>query len=400
MFCAKGATVANGSRKEKPEKPYPEFPLFPHATGRWAKKHGTTFHYFGPWRDPAGALKEYEKRWPYIVLGMEPPSAGEEGCTVADLCNQFMASKDELRKSNELSDYTRADYLSICQTIVDHFTRKMPLSRLTPADFERFRSKLAEGVSKITLKNRVNRARVVFNYAFENGLVSVPVKFGRGFDRPNEKSLRHAKNEAPERYIERTDLLSILGVADYQMRAMILLGLNCGFGNTDVASLPLSALDLDSGWVVFPRPKTGVLRRSPLWGETIEALKLVIKSRPKPIQMEDENLCFVTPQGNRWMRSFRSKRNSEKLTTVNTVSQNFSATARRAVVKRHGVSFYALRHVFETIGGESRDQVAVDFIMGHAPKSSDMASQYRHGISDSRLINVTDTIHRHMWPKF
>jgi hypothetical protein len=49
-------------------------------------------------------------------------------------------------------------------------------------------------------------------------------------------------------------------------------------------------------------------------------------------------------------------------------------------IKRQGVAYYSFRHVFETIGGESRDQVAVDFIMGHA--RDDMASRYRERISD------------------
>ena len=40
---------------------------------------------------------------------------------------------------------------------------------------------------------------------------------------------------------------------------------------------------------------------------------------------------------------------------------------------RRGHTFCALRHTFETIGGESRDQVAVD-AMGHS--RDDMASVY------------------------
>ena len=57
---------------------------------------------------------------------------------------------------------------------------------------------------------------------------------------------------------------------------------------------------------------------------------------------------------------------------------------------RAGLGFYTLRHVFETIAGESRDQVAVDHIMGHA--RNDMASVYRERISDERLIAVVEHV--------
>jgi integrase len=53
-------------------------------------------------------------------------------------------------------------------------------------------------------------------------------------------------------------------------------------------------------------------------------------------------------------------------------------------------NFYALRHTLETIGGEAKDQVALDFIMGHARE--DMATAYRERISDERLQAVTSCV--------
>ena len=64
-----------------------------------------------------------------------------------------------------------------------------------------------------------------------------------------------------------------------------------------------------------------------------------------------------------------------------------------SLVKLHRpeIEFDALRHTFETIGGQSRDQVAVDHIMGHTDQF--MASHYQECISDERLRIVVDYVH-------
>ena len=71
------------------------------------------------------------------------------------------------------------------------------------------------------------------------------------------------------------------------MKAMILLGINCGFGNADCGNLPVAALDLDGSWVDYPRPKTGINRRCPLWPETVEALRVAFAKRPAPKTADD-----------------------------------------------------------------------------------------------------------------
>src|SRR5215470_10000031 len=83
--------------------------------------------------------------------------------------------------------------------------------------------------------------------------------------RPSKKVLRLARNERGTKMFEEAEVRALLAEAGVQLKAMILLGVNCGFGNADVGTLPLSALDLNSGWVSYPRPKTGVTRRCWLW---------------------------------------------------------------------------------------------------------------------------------------
>jgi integrase len=160
---------------------------------------------------------------------------------------------------------------------------------------------------------------------------------------------------------------------------MILLGINCGFGNADCGHLPQSALDLDGGWVNYPRPKTGVNRRCPLWPETVAAIQEALASRPAPKDSAEDSLVFITKYGFGWAKD----------TSTNPVSQETRKLMNRLGINGHR-GFYCLRHTFETIGGEAKDQVAVNAVMGHVDES--MAAQYRERVSDERLKAVADHV--------
>src|SRR5262249_13087179 len=153
--------------------------------------------------------------------------------------------------------------------------------------------------------------------------------------------------------------------------------INCGFGNADCARLPLSALDLDSvdAWVNYHREKTGIPRRCPLWPETVAALREAIAQRPEPKDAALAGRVFITAAGGSWFKD----------TSDNPVSKEMAKLLKRLDINGER-NFYCLRHGFETIAGESRDQPAVDHVMGHA--RDDMASVYRERISDDRLVAV------------
>ena len=384
-------------KTKKPAKPRDDFPLFPHARGYWAKKVKGKLHYFGKIaddRDGEKALQLWLDQKDDLLAGRRP-RVKSEGLSVRDLCNRFLTAKRHKLDSGELSPATFADYHASCARIVKAFGANRLVADLDAADFEGLRTTMAKGWGPVTLGNEIQRIRVVFRYAAENQLVATQIRFGSEFKRPSKKVLRQARLAKGIRMFEASQLREIIDAASTPMKAMVLLGINCGFGNTDIATLPISAFNLKTGWVDFPRPKTAVQRRCALWPETLAAVENAMAKRPKPTDTVDAHLLFITKYGGRWGRTIVGEADEDGKIKVNAddpVCKEFNKLLTKLKLKRPGLSFYALRHTFETIGGASRDQVAVDAIMGHS--RDDMASVYRERISDERLKAVTDHVHQ------
>jgi integrase len=165
---------------------------------------------------------------------------------------------------------------------------------------------------------------------------------------------------------------------------MVLLAANCAFGQSDLAHLPVRAVNLETGWLEFARVKTAVRRRIPLWPETIAAIREWLPMRPKAKDPADAGLMFLTVRGARFVKT------SERGAPKDAIAQEFNKVLGRLGLKRSRLGFYGMRHGFETIGGEAQDQVAVDAIMGHLDQT--MAGVYRERISDDRLRRVTEHV--------
>jgi len=116
------STLRGRSRKPangKPRKPYDAFPLFPHNSGRWAKKIRGKLHYFGHWakrengkivRVPGNgwreALDDYKAKADDLHAVREPREVGD-GCTLRELANAFLRSKQAKLDSGELAGQPR-----------------------------------------------------------------------------------------------------------------------------------------------------------------------------------------------------------------------------------------------------------------------------------------------------
>jgi integrase len=353
----------------------------------WAKKIRGKLHYFGPWADPEGALAKYLQQKDALHAGRKP--RGEtEGATVKELVNSFLHAKRARVESGELTERSWQDYKAACDLIVTHFGKGRLAADTDPEDFATLRSKMARKWGPTMLGNVIQRVRSVFKFALDDGLIDRPVRYGQGFKRPSKKTLRLNRAEKGTKLFTPAEIHKLLGAAGLQLHAMILLGINCGLGNADCGKLPLSAVNLEAGVLDYPRPKTGIARRCPLWPETVAALRDVLAKRPRPKDPADTGLVFITKYGLSWWKD----------TPDSPVAKETAKLLRALGINgRKGLGFYTLRHTFRTVADEAKDQPAADFIMGH--EVPHMSSIYRETISDARLRAVSDHVRDWLFPQ-
>jgi integrase len=365
----------------KPAKPYPDFPLTAHPVGYWCKKIRGKIHYFGPLADPMGALENYRKQADDLHAGRTPRS-DQDALTVKQLCNAFLNNKQAQVDSGELSPRTWAGYKAACDFLFQHLGKNRLVADLGPADFAALRNKLARRYGPHGLGTAIQYIRCACKYAFDAGLVDRPVRYGPGFKRPSKKTLRlHRAAQGPKLFTAE-EVRRLIAAAGVPLKAMILLGINAGFGNADCGRLPLVALDLDQGWVDYPRPKTGIARRCPLWPKTVEALRVAIARRPEPKDPSHVGLVFITQRGLCWAKD------TNDCPVAKETAKLLKALGIRG---RRGLGFYTLRHTFRTVADGAKDQPAADYLMGH--EVAHMSSCYRETIADERLRAVAHHVH-------
>jgi integrase len=374
---------APSGKPTKPSKPSPDFPLTAHPAGYWCKKIRGTVHYFGPWADPEGALKKYEAQKEELHSGRRP-RPDTASVTVKEAANAFLNHKGDKRDAGELSVRTWAKYKEVTDLLIKEFGKARLVADLRPDDFTALKNTMTKRWGPLRVADFVQHIRSVFKHAFDSELIDRPVRFGPGFARPSQKTMRlHRAKQGPKLFTAE-EVRRLLDTAGTPMKAILLLGINCGYGNADVASLPLTALDLAAGWIDYPRPKTGIPRRCPLWPETVAALREAQALRPTPNDPSHTGLVFISRRRTPWC-SVREKNRTDGVAV-----QMTKLLKALGINGRKGLGFYTLRHTFRTVADEARDQPAADFIMGH--EVPHMSTVYRETISDERLKAVTDHV--------
>jgi integrase len=413
-----------------PPKPYPTFPLTPHASGKWMKKIGGKLYYFGNWgrrvngkiqRLPGDGWEEardlYKAQADDLHAGRKPAPALDEKLTVAELCNEFLTAMFRRSQAGKrMTARSFAEYKLSAARLCAAVGKRRQVASLRAADFTSLGLDLAANYSVARQGHEVQKIKTLFTWGLKNELIKAVPNYG-DFKKPSTTERRIARAAGGKRLFTAEEIRRLLdgdtmagddgetvtvAPASTQLRAMILLGINCGFGNMDVSSLPQSAIDGKNCVIDFPRPKTGIDRRCPLWPETRGAIQAARDERPEAKDKADADCIFITKQGNRWVRERVTKINPEgpdddfsnrKTVMINSVALEFGKRLRTLHINgRKGLGFYALRHTFRTVADGSKDFPAARLIMGHADSSIDAV--YREEIDDDRLHAVTEHVRK------
>lgn len=328
-------------------QPIERFPTKPRSDGRFQKRINGDLYYFTGTREQA--LAKYNAIRNDLYAGRAPRIAGEAiaRVTIKDIANRCLRQKESDRDAGRIS----AGWFDDFEAAVLRFGRfriggvqlmRCPCHEIRPEDLAAYARDLHSRYGVHAYNRERECVAAMFNMAFEFGWSGKVVKLGQSFPK---RAPRDTRGERKDWLLTIPAIKSLYCHAGPQLKAMILLGLNGGFGAGDCAALPRQAIEVPTARIHFHRPKTNIPRDMPLWPETLKALCRVLD------RDSVGDFAFSTKYGHAW--------------TGNTIAHEFAKLCGRAKVDLpHGVGLNACRHTFATYANELQDRDAFKRLMG------------------------------------
>ena len=344
-----------------------KFPLTLHPTGQYCKKVKGKIYYFGS--DKKQALERYLDQATYLHgcqnnLQQQKPTS--DNMTLKQLCDMYLKYQYSKLQANALTASHHNEQIGSINKLMAFLGQNIDINNISTLDLQNYKRKIQKSqVSVCRLNLHISIMKALFQWARKNDvLVNIP----------NIDAVSRGKIVHQEKFtFDPEQVNKLLSAADVKMRAMIWLGLNCGFGCTDCSELKWSDLDLVSARVKLARKKTGILRDLPLWPETVESLENIYRIG---------KLVFYTSRGNPYIQTLLKPdgNGNGKYTTLNTITTKFSRLIRKSGLDvPKGTGFYTLRRTAATIAARSGDPFAVQRLLGHADLQ--MATRYVQNVS-------------------
>lgn len=386
-------------------------PFFPHHSGYWAAKIGGRTVYLARWETPLPEVEEAYRKKKEVA---EAEIRGDAAATVKstgyeltfkDVGNLYLDARAKDIDRGKLSAISWAGYKRALDWAVDRIGSRA-ISSLRPYDFSAVDEQLMEAYGAKQHGHVVSLVRMALQWGYDNDYIERIPRYGTSFQFPGRGQHRLERAEKPVKLFTATQLRDLVRKATPSMKAMLLLGINCGYLQSDLAELPIQ-FDGDSGnpnrvhlgrgpYIRFDRPKTGVRRKCTLWPETVKALAKVIGDRT-------EGLVFMTRKRQPLVhvhRVYDAQGRLLKATNCDAVGKPFRELCQAVGCYTEGIGLSSFRSTLETQAWHLQDlsvahQAAIHWIMGHTlggPDTPKMADTYLQDIAPDMLRLVTDKI--------
>lgn len=307
--------------------------------------------------------------------------------TLRQLVHQFLQFKASAVATRELSPRTYDGYRRACDDLLLILGDDRPAPSLQPVDFGELRHHLAQRLGPRGLGTYVRMIRTLFRWGYINQLIARPIEYGSLFDQPPKRAVRQATTRK-SRTFTAEEIRALIHHAGEPLRTFILLGINCGFGQNDIAQLPAHIIPpaIDLGMLSFDRPKTGIARDAVLWPETLDGLR--------DHACNGDGLAFLTSRGNPWVRNRvhcdapGGLGGIARVVAIDAIGPQFNKLTEQLNIRER--AFYALRRTFRTVADELADAHAAARVMGH--EIPGMAGVYVDWIHNDRLQRIADHV--------
>ena len=287
--------------------------------------------------------------------------------TLKQLCDLYLQYQHSRVLAGALTPKHYKNDIDSLGRLMSFLGQSCRIEGISTLDLQNYKRKLQSMYGSVHRLNlNISVMKAMFHWARRNDVLETI---------PNIDAISKGKIVHKEMYTFNSEQIKkLLSAADVKIKAMIWLGLNCGFGCTDCGKLKWKDLDLKNGRVRLPRNKTGVGRNFPLWLETIQALKEVPRSG---------QLVFYTSQGQPWVTTvIKTNGDGEReYTSVNRITPTFSRLIKKVRIHApKGTGFYALRRTAATMAARSGDPFAVQRLLGRVDLT--MATRYVQNVSE------------------
>ena len=350
-------------RKTRSDK----FPLTLHPSGQYCKKIKGKIYYFGS--NKKQAIQKYRDQSTYLhgCQEDEQQKSTDNSMTLKRLCGMYLKYQFSKVQANDLTAAHHNEQIGSLKKLTAFLGQNRKIKDISTLDLQNYKRSLQKSnVSVHRVNLHISILKALFHWARKNDIIE---------NIPNIDAVSRGKIVHQERFtFDSEQITKLLSAADVKMRAMIWLGLNCGFGCTDCSDLEWINLDLANARVKLPRRKTGILRDLPLWPETVGALEKIHRTG---------KLVFYTSRGNPYIQTLLKPdgNGNGKYTTLNTITTRFSRLIKKSCLDvPKGTGFYTLRRTAATIAARSGDPFAVQRLLGHADLQ--MATRYVQNVSE------------------